>query len=167
MSPEFSFSLLRVNSVRDLAACRLEPGVAEVYPDPHPCPLSLLSGHERDLRILLFQVFVDDGGFVNDRVAVNQDRDLAIRIQLQELPRLVLEIDLDQIVRDLFFRQDNPSPVGIGSGMTGKKSHRYLQKPCSSLVLVPPPPLRTRARTRITFSTTTIFPCPSSHLPQG
>jgi hypothetical protein len=42
---------------------------------------------------------------------------------LQQIFRLVLEIDLDEIVRDILFGQDNPCPVGVGSGVAGVEFH--------------------------------------------
>ena len=50
---------------------------------------------------------------------------------------LVLKINLDQLVRELLFRQDNPSPVCIGSRMGGVKFHNYLRTVLVAFVLLP------------------------------
>ena len=71
--PKFFSCLLRLVSVPDLTGRLLESGVAEVDPDPHPGPLSQLFGHERELGVFLFEVFVDDGRFINDHLSVKKD----------------------------------------------------------------------------------------------
>jgi hypothetical protein len=78
------------------------------------------------LRIFLFQVFVDDRGFVDDGVAIHQHGNLTVGISFKELFRLVFEIAFDELVGYLFFRQDKPCPVGVGSGLVGIKFHGLL-----------------------------------------
>jgi len=68
------------------------------------------------LGIFLFQVFVDDRGFVDDGVAIYQYGNFAVGVSFKQLFRLVFEIAFDELVGYLFFRQDKPCPVGIRSG---------------------------------------------------
>ena len=97
------------------AAGVLQPRVAVI--DPYPCaraPQGILR-HKRYLRIFLFEVFVDDRGFVDDGVAIHQHGNLAVGISFKQLFRLVFEIAFDEVVGDLFLRQDKPCPVGVRS----------------------------------------------------
>jgi hypothetical protein len=50
---------------------------------------------------------------------------------LQQIFRLVFEIDLDEIVGNFLLGQDNPCPVGVGSGVAGVEFH-----PDALLVLI-------------------------------
>ncbi len=84
-------------------ACPMESRITEVNPDSRPGPLSQLFRHERDLGVFLVQIFVNDSGFVNDCISVNEDWHFPIRVESEELLGFVLEIDLDQLIRDLFF----------------------------------------------------------------
>jgi hypothetical protein len=68
------------------------------------------------LRIFLFQVFVDDRGFVDDGVAIYQHGNFAVGVSFKQLFGLVFEIAFDEFIGNLFFRQDKPCPVGIRSG---------------------------------------------------
>jgi len=120
---EFFFGLFWLLPVQDLVGRSMNSCVAEVYPDPRVRPLAPLFGHERDVGILFFQVFVDDSGFVDDRIAVNEHRHLGVRVQLQEFLGFVLEVDLDQLIGKLFFCQDDPRPVRVRSGVAGIYFH--------------------------------------------
>ena len=85
-------------------ACPMESRITEVNPDSRPGPLSQLFRHERDLGVFLFQVFVNDSGFVDDCISVNEDGHLLIWVEPEEILGFVFKINLDQLIRDLFFR---------------------------------------------------------------
>jgi hypothetical protein len=72
---------------------------------------------------LLFQVFVDDRRFVDNTVAVDQHRHFAVGILSGQVFRFVLEIYFDEIIGNFLLRQDNPCPVGVGSGVAGIEFH--------------------------------------------
>ena len=86
----------------------------------------MIVGHEAGRGILLVEIFVDNGRFVNDSLAVNQGRNFAVRIDLQKVLRFVFEIHFDELVWNLFFRQDNPCPVRVGSAVAGIKLHEII-----------------------------------------
>jgi hypothetical protein len=67
------------------------------------------------LRIFLFEVFVDDCGFVDDGVPIYQHGNFAVGVSFKQLFRFVFEIALDELVGYFFLRQDKPCPVGIRS----------------------------------------------------
>jgi hypothetical protein len=77
------------------------------------------------LRIFLFQVFVDDRGFVDDGVAIYQYGNFAVGVSFKQLFRLVFEIAFDELVGYLFFRQDKPCPVSVRSGTIRKQPHKF------------------------------------------
>ena len=81
------------------------------------------------MRIFFFQVFVDDGGLVNDRLSIDENRNLCVGIEPEKVWRLVFEIDLNELVRKIFLCQDNPSPVRVGSGKTRVKFHELRSLP--------------------------------------
>ena len=83
----------------------------------------MVGRHETDRRIFLIEIFVDDGRFINDPIAVNYNGNFGVRIEFQKIPWLVFEIYFFEFVGNLFFRQDNPCPMGVGSTVTGVKFH--------------------------------------------
>jgi hypothetical protein len=93
----------------------LQPRVAVI--DPYPCPRApqRVLRHERYFRIFLFKVFVNDRGFVDDGVAIYQHGNFAVGVSFKQLFRLVFEIAFDELVGDLFLRQDKPCPVSVRS----------------------------------------------------
>ncbi len=109
--------------MRDVGCGGMKPGAHIIDPDARLGAKQQIGGHEPNLGKLLLQVFVDDRRLVNNTVAGDQHRHLAVGILSQQIFGLVLEIDLDELVRDLFFGQDNPRPVGVGSGVAGVKLH--------------------------------------------
>jgi hypothetical protein len=50
------------------------------------------------LRIFLFEVFVDDRGFVNDGVSIYQHGNFAVGVSFKQLLRFVFEIAFDEFV---------------------------------------------------------------------
>ena len=99
----------------DFTAGVLQPRVAVIDPYPYPRAPERVLRHKRYFRKFLFQVFVDDRGFVDDGVAIYQHGNFAVGVSFKQLFRLVFEIAFDELVGDLFFRQDKPCPVGIRS----------------------------------------------------
>jgi hypothetical protein len=99
----------------DFTASVLQPRVAVI--DPYPCPRAAqgILRHERYFRIFLFQVFVDDRRFIDDGVAIHQHGNFAVGVSFKQLFRLVFEIAFDELVGDLFLRQDKPCPVSVRS----------------------------------------------------
>ena len=83
----------------------------------------MVGRHEMRRWILLVEIFVDDGRLIDYSIAVNQGRNFSVRIDLQKIFRFVLEIHFDEFVGNIFFRQDNPCPMGIGSTVTGVQFH--------------------------------------------
>lgn len=103
----------------------LESGVAVVDPDSYSRALVRVLGHKRYLGVFFFEVFVDNRGFVDDRFSVHQHGNFAVRIELEKVLGLIFEIALDQFVGKLFFGQDKPCPVRVGSRAVGKKFHQH------------------------------------------
>ena len=124
-------------SVGDISRGGLQTGVAEVDPDARPCAQERIGRHEPHLGILFFQVFVDDRRLVNHALAVNQHGNLAVRIEFEEIFGLVGKVAFDQLIGELFFRQDNPCPVSVGSRLIGIEFHERLPSQVDS-----PPPKR-------------------------
>ena len=93
----------------------LQSRVAVIDPYPYPRAPERVLRHERYFRIFLFEVFVDDRGFVDDGVAIYQHGNFAVRVPFKQLFRLVFEIAFDELVGDLFLRQDKPCPVSVRS----------------------------------------------------
>jgi hypothetical protein len=81
-----------------LAAGVLQPRVAVI--DPYPCPRTPqgILRHKRYLRIFLFEVFVDDRGFVNDGVPIYQHGNFAVGVSFKQLPGFVFEIAFDEFI---------------------------------------------------------------------
>jgi hypothetical protein len=110
-----------------VTACALEPGVAVVDPNSYPRTLKRVLGKKRYFGIFLFQVFIDDRGFVDNGVAVHQHRNFAVRVKFEKLLGFVAEIAFDEVVGNSFLCQDKPCPVSVGSGAVRKELHRiYL-----------------------------------------
>jgi hypothetical protein len=70
-------------------------------------------------RILIFEVFVDDRGFVYYGFSVNKHGHFSVGVPFKQFFRFVFEIAFDEFIRYLFFRQDKPCPVGVGSRAIG------------------------------------------------
>ena len=109
----------------DIAAGALQTGIAVIDPNARPRSLERIFRHERHSGIFFVEVFVDDRRLVNDRVAVYQHRHLAVGIQLEQLPGFVLKVAFDEIVGELFFRQDKPCPVGVRSSVARIEFHHF------------------------------------------
>src|SRR5688572_2537398 len=114
---------VRLSIMGDVGSGGMQPGAHIVDPDPCSGAKQEIGGHERDLGKLLFQVLVDDRRFVDDTVAVDQYRHFAVGILSGQVFGFVLEIYLDEIIGNFLLRQDNPCPVGVGSGVTGIEFH--------------------------------------------
>ena len=63
--------------------------------------------------------------------------DLAKRVVVKKVSRLIFKVDLNEVVGEPLFRQDNPCPVGVRSRMAGIEFHRstllvvmLLNMPC-------------------------------------
>ena len=97
----------------------MHAGVEEIHPNPHLGAIEVIARHERSVGEFLVERFVDHRRLVDDAVAVDQHRHLAVGILLNQIFRFVLEIDFDLFVGDVLFGQDNPCPVGVGSGVAG------------------------------------------------
>jgi hypothetical protein len=107
----------------DVGRGGVDPGVQEIDPDPDLGPLQKVGGHELKLGKFFIEILVDHRRFVDDAIAVDQHGHLAVGILLQQIFRLVFEIDLDEIVGNFLFGQDNPCPVGVGSSVAGVEFH--------------------------------------------
>ena len=84
--------------------------------------------HESYFGVFLFEVLIDDRGFVNDRLVIHQHGNFAVRIEFEKLPGLVFEIALDEFIRNFLFGQDKPCPVRVRSRAVRKELHtRHLR----------------------------------------
>ncbi len=110
---------LRVTVFLQIASRRMHAGVEEIHPNPHLGAIELTARHQRCVGEFLVEILVDHRRLVNDAIAVDQHRHFAVGILLNQIFRFVLEIDFDRFVRDVLFGQDNPCPVGVGSGVAG------------------------------------------------
>ena len=99
----------------DFTAGVLQSRIAVIDPYPYPRAAQGILRHERYFRILLFEVFVDDRGFVDDSFAIYQDGNFTIGVSFKQLFGLVFEIAFDELVGYLFLRQDKPCPVSVRS----------------------------------------------------
>ena len=104
----------------DVTACALEPGVAVVDPNSYPRTLKRVLGKKRYFGIFLFQVFIDDRGFVDHGVVVHQHRNFAVGVEFEEFLGFVAEIAFDEVAGNFFLCQDKPCPVSVRSGAVGK-----------------------------------------------
>lgn len=125
MFVEFLLCRFRVFAAADLMRGAVNARVAEVDPDPRPGTQIKIFGQQRNLRIFFFQIFVDDGGFVNDRLSIDENRNLCVRIEPEKIWRFVFEINFDELVGEIFLCQDNPSPVRIGSSKARVEFHGH------------------------------------------
>ena len=114
------FGLFDLVVVGDVTRGLLQARVGEVDPDARPRPLVGIFRHERYLGIFFFEIFIDDRRLVDHRVAIFQDGDFAVGIALEQLFRLILQVAFDALIGNVFFGQDNPCPVGVGSGQVSK-----------------------------------------------
>src|SRR5581483_7316494 len=104
--------------------------------------------------ILVLQVLVDDRRVVDDLVLVDEDRNLAVRVQAQELRRLLLlpaQIDEDLLVLQIFFRQNDPY-------LLAKRAVRVVVQFQHGRTSVPPLRLAHHNRTKATVVQTST-PC--------
>lgn len=130
---QFLLRFVGIAVVGDVGSGGVKPGTEIIDPDACFGALQQVGRHEPDLRKFFVKVFVDDGRLINDPVAVDQDRHLAVRIFPGQIVGLIFEIHFDQLVRKFFLCQDNPCPVRIGSGVAGIKFH--LVPPVVSLII--------------------------------
>ena len=114
---------VQVSIVLQIAGRRMDARVHEIDPDARLGAQERIARHEPNLRKFFFQILVQNSRFVNHAVAVDQHGHFAVGILSDEIFRLVLKIDFDQFTRELFFRKDNPCPVGVGSSMCGVEFH--------------------------------------------
>ena len=121
---------LRVTFFLQVAPSRVNSCVKEIHPNSHLGAVELIARHERHVGKFLVEIFVNHRRLVDDPVAIYQHRHFAVGILLNQIFRLVLEIDFDLFVRDVFFGQDNPCPVGVGSSLAGVEFHERCP-PCS------------------------------------
>ena len=117
---------VQVSIVLQIAGRGMDACVHEIDPDTRLGAQERIARHQPNLRKLFFQIFVENGRFVNHAVAVDQHGHFAVGILPDEIFRLVLKIDFDQFASELFFRKDNPCPVGVGSSMCGVEFHRLV-----------------------------------------
>ena len=105
----------RVFAAIDLMRCPMNACVAEVDPNTGACPGVQISRQQRDGGKFFVEILVDDRRFVNDSVAVDEDGNFRVGVYFEQVFRLVFEVDFNEFVRKIFFRQDNPCPVRVGS----------------------------------------------------
>jgi hypothetical protein len=114
---------LGVSIMRNVGSGGMQPATEEIDPDARLGAQQEVGRHEPDFGKLLFQVFVDDCRLVNDPVSIDQDGHFAVGILLDQVFGFVFEIDFNGFVREFLFSQDNPCPMGIGSGTAGVEFH--------------------------------------------
>jgi hypothetical protein len=118
MAVEFLFGSFWLFAAVDLMRGWMNTRVAKVDPDAGLGTQVGIFGQQRNFRKFFLQVFVDDRGLVDDPIGIDQNRNLGVRVEPEKVLRLVLEIDLNEIVREAFLCQDNPSPVRVRSRKT-------------------------------------------------
>ena len=123
MLPHLFFGLFDLVVVRDITRGLLQARVGEVDPDASTRPLVRIFRHQRYRGKFFLQVFIDDRRLIDHRVAIFQHGNFAVGITLEQLFRFVLQVALDEIVRDVLFGQDNPCPVSVGSRLIGEQFH--------------------------------------------
>ena len=105
----------RVFAAIDLMGCTVNACVAEIDPYTGACPGVEISRQQRDGGKFFVEILVDNRRFVDDSFAVDEDGNFGVGIYFKKIFRFVFEIDFNEFVRKIFFRQDNPCPVCVGS----------------------------------------------------
>jgi hypothetical protein len=119
----FLACFVRLAIVREVGRRGMNPGVKKIDPDARFRALEKLGRQQTDFGKFLVEIFVDDRRFVDYAVAVNQHRHFAVRVSLHQITRFIFEVDFDELVGNFLFGQDNPCPVGIGSGVARIEFH--------------------------------------------
>ena len=66
--------------VGDITCGALHAGVAVIDPNSYARANQWIFWHQRHVRVFVLEIFIDDGGLVNNRIAVHQHRNFAIGI---------------------------------------------------------------------------------------
>ena len=77
----------------------------------HAGTVNRVTRHELWMRKTLVDVFVDDVGLIQDQIALDQDRHLAIRIHHIDVFWLVVEVDIADFKVHAFFEQDKTAAM--------------------------------------------------------
>jgi hypothetical protein len=83
-----------------------------------PRPHDRIRGHELRMGKALVDLFVDDVGFVEDQVALDEDRHLTVGIHDRNIFGLVEEINITDLEIHALFEQYEPAPLGEWAGRT-------------------------------------------------
>jgi hypothetical protein len=78
--PKLRPRLFDLIAVGNTACGLLHASVTVVNPNSYARARERILWHQRHVRVFFVQVLIDDGGLVNNRIAVNQHRNFAIRI---------------------------------------------------------------------------------------
>src|SRR5674476_1235090 len=84
----------------------------------NPGPIDRVARHQLGVRKTLVNVFVDDVRLVQNQVALNQNRHLAVGMQHVDVFGLVVQIDVPNFKVHAFFKQDETATVGKRAGST-------------------------------------------------
>ena len=85
--------------------------------------------HQLRMREALVDVLVDDVRLVQDQVALDQDRHLAVRVHHRDVFRLVEQVDVADLEIHALFEQHETATMGEWAGRARIKNHHV----CSSL----------------------------------
>ena len=102
---------------QELRRVRDELVVAVVFEPPDLGAGLRVLRHQPGRGVFVLQVLVDDGRVADDLVLVDQHRDLAQRVQPEELRGALLllaQVDERRLVLELFLGQDNPYLLTYG-----------------------------------------------------
>src|SRR4051812_28885858 len=77
------------------------------------------------MRESLVDVLVDDVRLVQDQVALDQDRHLAVRVHHVDVFRLVVQVDVTDFEVHAFFEQYEAAAMGEGAGRTRVQHHHF------------------------------------------
>ena len=83
--------------------------------------------HQLRMREALVDVLVDDVRLVQDQVALDQDRHLAVRIHHRDVFGLVEQVDVADLEVHALFEQHEAAALGERAGGAGIENHHGLQ----------------------------------------
>ena len=95
----------------------MDSRVEEIHPDSHLRTFRGVRRQQSGSGVSLFEIFIDDGRFVNHAITFEEHWNFSVRIEVEQVFGLVLQVDLGELIGDVLLGQDNPCPVGVRSGV--------------------------------------------------
>jgi hypothetical protein len=77
----------------------------------HTSAINRVAGHQLGMREALIDVLIDDVGFIQNQIALDQDGHLTIRVHDVDVFRLVVKIDVADFKVHAFFKQHKTATV--------------------------------------------------------